>query len=531
MPKDEGPCMSMRRAVFIALFTTGAAAMIYEVVLLRELAIVLGATETAAGIILSSFMAGLAIGSKAFGGYSERVEDPTGLFIRMELAIAACALYLLPLARMLPQVHDWTIEVFIAVAALLPPTILMGGELPVAGRLLAEEDRRRGKEERTGEYVGYAYSADTLGGIVGAAATGLVLIPYLGAIKTMMLGAMLNVLSGAVLAVRRTLPRGEVPVVAALPLAILLIVGLQAMDITSIELQLVNRIYEYRVIYTEQTVYQRIDIINHTDFGKSLFLNGQLQMTVEDEPMYHENLIHPAMVAHPLPRRVLIIGGGDGGALREVLKHGPEEVTLVELDERVVSVARNLLPEVNQGAFDDPRVTLLFNDGRYVLKTAVEEGRKWDVIICDLSDPTTGPVALLYTREFYQLVKSALDKDGVFVTQATSPYWYPEAYASITLTLADTFTTAYPMVTWVPTFGMWGYVVASDGPDPSTMSTEDIISRLQERGITTNHYTARAHARLFILPGSVETALALPNVPVSTDDNPFVLQAMQEEDD
>ena len=519
--------MSVRRAVFIALFTTGAAAMIYEVVLLRELAIVLGATETAAGIILSSFMAGLAIGSKAFGGYSERVEDPTGLFIRMELAIAACALYLLPLARMLPQIHDWTVEVFVAMVALMPPTILMGGELPVAGRLLAQEDRRRGEEERTGEYVGYAYSADTLGGIVGAAATGLFLIPYLGAIKTMML----NVLSGAVLSVRRTLPRSEVPVMAALPLALILIVGLQAVDITSIELQLVNRIYEYRVIYTEQTVYQRIDIINHTEFGKSLFLNGQLQMTVEDEPMYHENLIHPVMVAHPSPRRVLIIGGGDGGALREVLKHGPEEVTLVELDERVVSVARNLLPEVNQGAFDDPRVTLEFNDGRFVLKSAVESGRKWDVIICDLSDPTTGGVALLYTREFYQLVRSVLDEGGVFATQATSPYWYPDAYGSIALTLTDSFKVVRPMVTWVPTFGMWGYVMASDGPDPSTMTTEAISSRLVARGVTTDHYTSRAHARLFILPGSVETALSDPNVMISTDDNPFVLHAMQEEDD
>ncbi|WP_243671364.1 hypothetical protein [Vulcanisaeta sp. JCM 16161] len=161
-----------------------------------------------------------------------------------------------------------------------------------------------------------------------------------------------------------------------------------------------------RVLYSGVTKYQRIAIVEFEDLGKALVLDGKIQSSLYDEFVYHESLVHPAMITHPHPRKVLILGGGEGATAREVLKHrGVEEVIMVDIDDEVIRLVKEYLPEMSQGAFDNPKLKLILQDGRKFL----EESRdRYDVIVLDLTDPLEGgPSYLLYTIEFYSIVKDS----------------------------------------------------------------------------------------------------------------------------
>ena len=167
-------------------------------------------------------------------------------------------------------------------------------------------------------------------------------------------------------------------------------------------------------IYEKKSKYQTIEIIENEEFGRILFLNGLIQLAARDEAVYHEMLVHTALLAHPNPKRVLIIGGGDGGALREVLKHPVKEVVHVDIDEEVIIAAKKYLPSVTQGAFNDPRTKVVIADGQKLLS---EYKEYFDCIILDSNDPDGVMAADLFSRPFFLKVKAALKPDGMFVAQ------------------------------------------------------------------------------------------------------------------
>ena len=173
-----------------------------------------------------------------------------------------------------------------------------------------------------------------------------------------------------------------------------------------------------RVLYRGESRFQRIEVLDLYMYGRSLIIDGKVQSSEKFEWMYHEPLVHPAMVTHPEPSRVLVIGGGEGATAREVLRHGcVDEVHMVDIDAEVVKVCRELLPSMNEGVFEDPRFSLIISDGRRFLENLREEV-KYDVIVVDATDPTEGaPSCKLYTKEFYEAVYRALSPNGVFVTQ------------------------------------------------------------------------------------------------------------------
>jgi len=221
--------------------------------------------------------------------------------------------------------------------------------------------------------------------------------------------------------------------------------------------------------------YQNIKLVESETFGKVLLLDGKVQSTQVDEFIYHEALVHPAMLSHPDPRSVYIAGGGEGATLREVLRHDSvREAVMVDLDEEVIGICREYLPSWHQGAFEDPRTTLLFDDARAVLE---REDRTYDVIICDLSEPVDdGPSYMLFTQEFYRLCTERLNPGGVLATQSGCPsFVYSVSFHSVTTTLESVFDHVSPYLAFIPSFASnWGFTLAGDAAvlpaiDPSIL--------------------------------------------------------------
>lgn len=236
------------------------------------------------------------------------------------------------------------------------------------------------------------------------------------------------------------------------------------------------------VLFSKKTPYQQIEVVEFGDYGRALVLDGKVQSTQTDEFIYHEVLVHPAMLTHPAPKRVLVIGGGEGATLREVLRHrSVERALMVDIDREVVEVSRKMLPEFHAGAYDDPRSELVFEDARRWLETHDES---FDVIIIDLSDPIEeGPCYRLYTREFYQLVSRRLSPQGTIALQSgtVAPHDLLNI-AAVYRTLLTAFPVVRPYIANVPCFGLpWGFQMASKEIDPRAFSAADYDAMLGRR--------------------------------------------------
>jgi spermidine synthase len=242
-------------------------------------------------------------------------------------------------------------------------------------------------------------------------------------------------------------------------------------------------------------------------------------MTSErDEFIYHENLVHVPAVAHRQPKDVAIIGGGDGGALREVLKHRcVERVDLVELDPSVVELSSKHLSAIHRGAFRDPRVTLRFAEGRSWLQSREEQ---YDLLLLDLIDPV-GAAHDLYTAEFYELCRQRLHAGGIVGLHVQSPIARPRSFSRIVQTLRSIFAEVRPYLVFVPTYGTWfAMATASMDVDPLADTADALTRRMQERELTTlRFYNPATHFAGFALPNFV-LELLRSEVPLVTDSGP-----------
>ena len=263
-------------------------------------------------------------------------------------------------------------------------------------------------------------------------------------------------------------------------------------------------------IYSGRSKFQSVEIINTGSFGICLVLDGKIQSSEADEFIYHEALVHPAMLTHPQPETVFIAGGGEGATLREVLLHKTvKRAVMVDIDEEVVSLCRRFLPSWHQKAFDDPRTELHFVDARKYLE---ESSDKFDVIIIDLVDPVEqGPARLLYTREFYQIVKQKLGPAGIMSVQAEPAEWRnSDNFTAIANTLRSVFAIARPYQVHVPSFlGLWGFVAASQSLDPRELTPEEIDTRISTRiSKKLKSYDGLTHQAMFTIPKHIRQQLA-----------------------
>ena len=295
-------------------------------------------------------------------------------------------------------------------------------------------------------------------------------------------------------------------------------------EVVSLDLSMLYRIRD--VLYTGQTAYQKVDILQSEEFGRCLVLDGKTQSTEFDEHIYHECLVHPALLSHPDPKSVFIGGGGEGTTLREVLAHrSVEKVTMLDLDKEVVDLCRRFLPQHHQGSFDDPRVELLHRDARGYL---AETSDTFDVIVLDLVDPMEGgPAYLLYTREFYRLAAQRLNPGGMLITQSgpAGLINYTECFTPIAHTLGDLFPQVRPYTVYVPSFiTPWGFVMAVSDP-ATTLPTVDAFYEVSRSRLSTElrYLDGITCHSLFTLPRYLREGIAFETRTVSDDSPVFMV--------
>ncbi len=262
-------------------------------------------------------------------------------------------------------------------------------------------------------------------------------------------------------------------------------------------------------LYSKKTEFQQMEIMDTGSYGRCLVLDGKMQSSETDEFIYHEVLVHPAMLTHPEPKSVFVVGGGEGATLREILRHrSVTRAVMVDIDEEVVMMSKELLPEYHAGAFDDPRTELKFLDARRWLE---EHDEKYDSIIIDISEPVEeGPAYLLYTREFYELVTERLTEEGTIALQAgTTSIKGLLNISAVHKTLATVFPHVVSMEATIPSFGLpWGFTMASKKNDPRKLGVAEIDKMVAER-ITgeLRFYDGECHQGLMHLPKFVRKAI------------------------
>ena len=257
-------------------------------------------------------------------------------------------------------------------------------------------------------------------------------------------------------------------------------------------------------LVASRTPYQQVEIVDTYFFGRMLFLDGKVQSAELDEQIYHETLVHPAMLMHEEPRRVLVIGGGEGATLREVLRHPTvEQAVMVDIDRDVVALCKEYLPQWHRGSFDDPRVKLLHQDARKFLE---ENEAHYDVMIIDLPEPVEeGPARRLFTWQFYSLVKERLNAGGIMALQAgdfSLPFL--EAHSAIYNTIKQVMPDLHSYSAFTPSFNSdWSFIVASKDSTIGAFEANEIDRRAGERHLALDYYDSETHRRMFAIPRNI----------------------------
>ncbi len=264
-----------------------------------------------------------------------------------------------------------------------------------------------------------------------------------------------------------------------------------------------------KYVYMGETAYQKVDIADTFAFGRCLILDGKIQSSEFDEHIYHEALSHPAVITHSNPRRVLIMGGGEGAILRELLKYPfIEEIVMVDIDREVVDLCKKYLPSWHMESFGSRRLELVYSDAREYLEN---NKSKFDVIISDITEPVdNGPSYLLFTREFYTLLSNRLAKGGVFALQAGS---LSPALLDVHPPIRNTLETSFEVVrsyhAFIPSFDTtWGFILASLQKDPAAITCGETDERIRKMQVEEKlrFYDGETHCTMFSIPKNVRDA-------------------------
>lgn len=251
-----------------------------------------------------------------------------------------------------------------------------------------------------------------------------------------------------------------------------------------------------KILENETTEFQELEMFETAEFGNMLLLDGMVMTSEKDEFVYHEMIAHVPLFTHPSPRQVLIVGGGDGGTIREVLKHEiVEKITQVEIDGKVVEYSKKHLPSISSG-YDDPRVELIIGDG---FEHIIKSENKYDVILVDSTEPV-GPAAGLFTKGFYAGISKALKEDGLFVAQTDNPWFKADLIKNAIRDTKEIFPIARLYTCNIPTYpsGMWTFTLGSKVYDPLEVNPDQI------NDIDGKYYTPELHHASFILPKFVK---------------------------
>jgi spermidine synthase len=451
-------------ALLASVFVVAACGLLYELVAGTLASWLLGDSVLQFSTIIGVYLFAMGLGSW-LSRFVERQLVAT--FLRVELLVGLVG-GLMPAALFVS--HNLLHEVAGAAApfrVLLYALVLLLGtlvglEIPLVMRILKSHFRQRWQ---LAELVSQVLTFDYLGALVVAVAFPLVLLPQLGLIRTGIVFGLMNVgVAAWALWLFRAELRGLGSHAGACAgvAAVLCGAALAADQLTT---WAEDRFYGERIVHAASSPYQRVVVTAGTSGNVRLFLNGNLQFSSSDEYRYHEALVHPAMAAHGAPKKVAILGGGDGLALREVLKYpSVEQVTLVELDPHMTRLfaTEPLLRRLNQGAYDSAKLRVVNADAFAWLESHADE--IFDVIVIDFPDPSNHSLGKLYTTSFYTLVDRHLAASGYAVVQTTSPLLARRSYWTVAATLEAVGLTVTPYHAHVPSFGEWGFLIASRRP-------------------------------------------------------------------
>ncbi|NJR14446.1 MAG: polyamine aminopropyltransferase [Calothrix sp. CSU_2_0] len=477
-----------KNLLLLAAAVSSGTGLAVELLLGNLASYLMGNQALAYGIAVGGFLAAMGLGSYLSRFVSVNTQgrklqkELLHSFICVELAIA-------PLTAILPLA---LFALFVAEGGLIwqglfVVTIILGTlaglEVPLLARMLELSDGMR-------EAIAGVLALDYLGGLFGSLAFPLLLLPWLSMFPTaFVLGSLPAFM---VFAIALSFPNMRRWGYVGLILGVVLLISAPISIPFGNKLE--NNLYNAPIIKRVQSTYQRI-VLTRQGKDVRLFLDGDLQFSTLDEYRYHEALVHPAMSAVTQPKKVLILGAGDGMAIREVLKwQGVERVVLIELDPDIVKLASRYpqLVQVNNNSLTDPRVQVINADA---FVSAPKLADTFDVIIADFPDPDQERLAKLYSEGFYRRLASRLSENGVLVTQASSSFFAPKVISCITATVESAGFKVHPYVVDVPSFGPWGFVLASH---------QDIDTEKLKLAVPTKYLTDSLLQHLFDLPKDIE---------------------------
>ncbi len=490
-----------RATLLVSVLVISICSITYELIIGTLSSYLLGNSITQFSLTIGLFLSSMGIGSLI----SRQIKgNELRWFILVELLVgvfggfSAAILYAVFATS---EVYYYTVMVTL----ILIIGVCIGLEIPLLTRIVAHRSD-------LSKALADILSVDYLGALLASLAFPLILLPSLGVTQTAFLTGAFNIAIAILnlLLFQGRLPRFQVRQLWAGMGAASIAMLIGVVGSTSLSNFLEQQLYVDRIVYREQTPYQRIIFTRQGD-DLRLFLEGQLQFSSRDEYRYHEMLVHPVMSASRAHESVLVLGGGDGMVVRELLPYDDiQRIVLVDLDPAMTDLASDypLLTHLNQNALDDPRVEVVNQDAYNYVS---ESDELFNVIIIDLPDPNNESLSKLYTETFYRLLKKRLTPDGAFVTQATSPYFAREAFWSIANTIQAAEFEILPLHTYIPSFGDWGFVIGTPRLAPEISVPEGLTLRYLTPEILTaaRHFdpdTAEVPAEVNTLDNPVLTA-------------------------
>jgi spermidine synthase len=501
--------MKQTPLLFLNVFVIATCGLIYELLAGTLSSYVLGDSITQFSIIIGIYLFAMGVGSWLSRFIEKGVAEK---FVEIELAVAVVGGFSAPLLFLSFAHLSYFAVVLYGVVFIIG--VLVGLEIPLLMRILKDELDFK-------DLISRVLAFDYIGALVASLLFPLFLVPRLGLNRTSLLFGMFNAAIG-IWGTWLLLPliKRNVTFLRIKGAVILLLLAIAFIKADRLTTMAEDALFMDNIIYAKSSPYQRI-VVTKGKTGYALFLNGNLQFNSFDEYRYHEALVHPAFAAYgENAKRVLVLGGGDGLALREILKYPSVEfIQLVDLDPEMTSISKHVpaLGDLNKHSFDDPRVHLTNADAFVWLDSTQTE--PFDIAIVDFPDPNNFALGKLYTTRFYNLLKSKLKPDSAVVVQTTSPLVARKSFWCIIKTLETAGFTVKPYQTTVPSFGIWGYALAKLQPFDTPQKPPE--------GIELHFLNNQSFASLFEF--SSDTSRPGEDIEVNRLDNQALVRYYEEE--
>lgn len=439
------------RLILVTTLLISICSIIYELIISAISSYLQGDSVLQFSITIGLYLSAMGIGSYLSKYLKNRLFNKF-IFIEISIGIlggfSSLILFLTNIYTKIYALIMYTLIILIG--------IFVGLEIPVLTRIIENN------ESNVRKNLAHIFTFDYIGGLIGSIVFPIILFPNLGFISTALLVGTINVAVALIIVLRykQFLQNSKNIKIIVIALLIMMIVFLCMGEVITKNIE--QGLYRDDVILSTQTKYQKIIMTKHKD-DMRLFLDGNLQFSSSDEYRYHETLVHIPMLYANSHDRILILGGGDGLAARELLKYTDvKEIVLVDIDQGMTDLCKNDLQiaQLNERSLENEKVKVINQDGYIYVQ---ENKDKFNVIIIDLPDPNNESLNKLYTNVFYNYVKANLTDDGVMVTQSTSPYYAKKSFWCINKTLKTQFKNVVPYHVQVPSFGEWGFNMAFNG--------------------------------------------------------------------